>query len=99
MTNYTVSPAAKGGLKDIRNYLWDEANRKVAARVLNKLHAAIVHIAELPAIGHLRNDLAPEGLRFYRVYNYLIIHRDKSTPIEIVRELHGARDIRRILED
>jgi len=35
---------------------------------------------------------------FYRVFNYLIIYRDNCNPIEIARVLHGARDVKRILE-
>jgi len=31
--------------------------------------------------------------------DYLIFYRDLSDGVEIVRMLHGARDIQRILED
>jgi plasmid stabilization system protein ParE len=98
MTAYVISPTAKGDLKDIRDYLWDQATRKVAARVLNELRLAMVRIAELPGVGHRRVDLAGEEIRFYRVFQYLIIYRDKRRPIEIVRVLHGARDVKRILD-
>jgi antitoxin ParD1/3/4/toxin ParE1/3/4 len=43
-------------------------------------------------MGHLREDLADEALRFWRVYSYMIIYRPDSQPLEIVRVLHGARD-------
>lgn len=54
-------------------------------------------IGSLPGIGHLRLDLADEALRFFRVYKYLIIYRPETTPVQVVRVLHGARDVQAIL--
>ncbi len=48
-------------------------------------------------MGHLRQDLADEPLRFWAVYSYLIIYREDSDPLEIVRVLHGARDVKSLL--
>ena len=48
-------------------------------------------------MGHLRTDLAQEPLRFWPVYSYLIIYRPDAEPLEIVRVLHGARDVAQLL--
>jgi plasmid stabilization system protein ParE len=53
----------------------------------------------MPGMGHRREDLASESLCFWQVYNYLIIYRPDEDSIEIVRVLHGAKDIRALLED
>jgi plasmid stabilization system protein ParE len=50
-------------------------------------------LAAFPRIGHIREDVADESLRFWSVYSYLIAYRPERKPIEIVRVLHGARDI------
>ena len=55
-------------------------------------------LARSPEIGHLREDLADEPLQFWPVYSYLIIYRPQTRPIQILRILHGSRDIRAILE-
>lgn len=55
-------------------------------------------LAEFPGLGHVREDLAEEPLRFWAVYSYLIIYRSNQRPIEIIRVLHGAQDVRAILE-
>ena len=34
-------------------------------------------------MGHLRQDLADEPLRFWAVYSYLIIYREDSDPLEM----------------
>jgi plasmid stabilization system protein ParE len=51
-------------------------------------------------MGHLREDLPAidPTLRFFSVYSYLIIYCADTDPLEVVRVLHGARDVRRILE-
>ncbi len=58
-----------------------------------ELRAAMRKLAEFPRIGHLRQDLADQSLRFCRVCSYLIVYRAEATPLQIVRVLHGARDI------
>jgi antitoxin ParD1/3/4/toxin ParE1/3/4 len=56
-------------------------------------------LAEAPGLGHLRDDLTDEPLRFWAVYSYLIVYRPETDPLEIVRVLHGARDVRAVLGD
>jgi len=97
MTPYIIAPAAKLDLVEIRDYLARRGGRSIAARVLRELRQAMVRIADRPGLGHAREDLAHESLRFYRVYKYLIVYRNKTTPIGIVRILHGARDVSQIL--
>lgn len=50
-----------------------------------------------PGLGHLREDLTDEPLRFWPVHSYLIIYRPGRTPLQIVRVLSGYRDIRDLL--
>ena len=99
VAQFLISPAARADLLEIRDFLVEKGSRKVAARVLKELRDALGRVAAMPGAGHLRPDLASESLRFYRVYKYLIIYRSVSQPLQIVRVLHGARDVRCILED
>lgn len=46
----------------------------------------------MPGIGRRRDDLAP-GLRSISYANYLIFYRPIDDGIEIVRVLHGSRDL------
>ena len=97
MSRYELSPAAEADLEEIRDYLLARAGRDVASRVVGKLRDAVRKVAETPGLGHLREDLAAEPLRFYRVYKYLIVYRPQTDPLAVVRVLHGARDVRHIL--
>lgn len=55
-------------------------------------------ITRMPGIGHRREDLTEEELRFWPVFDYLIVYRPGSSPLEIVRVLHGRRDVSVVLE-
>ncbi len=54
-------------------------------------------LCDWPALGHPRPDWTDKPLLFFPVKRYLIVYRDTS-PIEIVRVLHGARNIPRVLK-
>jgi len=94
---YRLTPAARGYLLDILEYLGRESP-SAAWRVYDKLREAMRQLAARLGMGHLREDLADEPLRLWSVYSFLIVHRPKPRPIQIVRVLHGSRDIRSILD-
>lgn len=55
-------------------------------------------LAGTPGIGRSRAELSP-GLRGLPMDNYVIFYRQVSMGIEIVRVLHGARDIEALFDD
>ena len=54
-------------------------------------------LAENPRIGRSREELAPE-LRSFSFLNYVIFYRPIDAGVEIVRVLHGSRDIEGLLD-
>jgi plasmid stabilization system protein ParE len=93
---FSLTPAARADLFEIDDYLRQESP-PAAARVRAELRAAMRKLAGYPGIGHLRADLAEEPLRFWPVYSYLIIYRAETRPLQILRVLHGSRDVRKLL--
>jgi antitoxin ParD1/3/4/toxin ParE1/3/4 len=96
MSGFKLSPEAFRDIEEIWEFIAED-NLDAADRVREKIFTACEKIAELPGMGHLRKDLADEALRFWPVYSYLIIYRPDVEPLEIVRVLHGARDVERLL--
>jgi plasmid stabilization system protein ParE len=92
---YVLSPAATADVEQIEAFLDEHAPHATDA-VLARIRAATRRIAATPGIGHLRKDLADEPLRFVAVWSYLIVYR-LTSPVEIVRVIHGARDVARML--
>ena len=96
MSRFLLSPEARADLEEIVDFIAAE-NPAAAERVLGELKAAMHRLAEMPLLGHLRQDLTAEPLRFWQVYSFLIIYRPAKSPLEVVRVLHAARDVRRLL--
>jgi antitoxin ParD1/3/4/toxin ParE1/3/4 len=97
MSRFSLTPAATADLVEIVDFLREEESPAAARRVLRKLRETMGRLAQIPGMGHLREDLADEPLKFWPVYSYLIIYRSETRPLQIVRVLHGARDVRRLL--
>ena len=95
---------ALGDLADIHLLLAMD-NAAAAERFLAAAQASFRTLARWPGIGprYQSNRKALSGLRFCpvrRFANYLIFYRVTGMPrrLHIVRILHGARDISKILE-
>ncbi len=98
MSDYVLTPLAEDDLLEIGRYIANDS-LEGASRVLNELHQAMTLLARQPLIGHRRPDLAAEPYRFWPVFSYLIVYRPDTTPVQIVRVVHGARDVRSLLEN
>lgn len=95
---------ARQDLVDIFRYHAREAGFRVAQRFFAQSEATFARLAGMPGIGtryeHYHAALA--GLRFFpisRFRKYLVFYRSVADGIEVVRVLHGARDIHIILAE
>ena len=86
------SPAAEIDLKAIWRYYAETASVEVADRIYRKLVEGALSAAEQPLAGRSRDDLVP-GLRAAIVHPWLVFYRAASDRVEIVRLLHGRRDL------
>ncbi len=88
-------PLARADLLDIWNYVADDSPAK-ADRLLDTINKRCQTLARFPKMGRARNELGP-SLRSFSVGNYVIFYREISKDIEIIRVVHGARDIEGII--
>jgi antitoxin ParD1/3/4/toxin ParE1/3/4 len=98
MSRFKLSTPARQDLREIRDYIAQD-NIPAARNFLAKLTQAFRGIAEMPNKGHPREDLTDLPVRFWPVGSYLIVYDPKKRPIEILRVLHGARNVETILEN
>ena len=96
-----VTQAADQDLEEIAVFIGRD-NPAAASRFIASAHAAFRHVLEMPNLGSriLADDKRLEGLRRGRIArfsNYLIFYGVTEEVVEIVRVLHGARDIERAL--
>jgi len=78
-------------LESIVDYVEFNANEERSRMVLEELLRAMARLAEMPGIGHRRRDLSDADVRFWSVYEWLIVYDWCARPIEIVRVVHGRR--------
>lgn len=67
-------------------------NPGAADRVLDAIEERFHVLADNPLMGRLRPDIAPE-LRYFAAGNYLILYRTVPDGVQIVRVIHGAREL------
>jgi antitoxin ParD1/3/4/toxin ParE1/3/4 len=96
MTRFVLTQRARQDIGDIWDYIAED-NIDAADRVLDALSGAMMKLAQNPGMGHWREELTDKRHRFLMVYSYLIVYRYETTPLQIVRVLHAARDIQSLL--
>ena len=67
-------------------------NLDAADALLDKFDAKLELLLENPRLGPSRDDIAP-GMRFLPVGNFLLLYRQVTHGIELVRVVHGARNL------
>ena len=86
-------------LADIAVYLAEESGSDdLAFRFLDAVEASFDRLIATPAMGVARKYRDPEleGVRMWRIAgfdNYLIFYRPTERGVEIIRVIHGSRDI------
>ena len=96
MPQIRISPRASSDLTEIWNYIADDSVAN-ADGFIDGLYETIQVLANQPGAGRRREELAP-GILSFPFGRYIIFYRASLDGIEIVRVLHGARDIQTILE-
>jgi antitoxin ParD1/3/4 len=99
VTLFRFTPEAKADLYEIWSYIAAD-NERAANRVEGEIYKACAFIARGPLRGQVRRDLTERPLRFWTIQrypNYIVVYDPASSPVQIVRILHGMREVKRIL--
>ena len=56
----------------------------------------LVTLAAKKDVGHTRWELGDDSLRVVSIYRFLVIYDPTRRPLEILRVVHGARDLTRL---
>jgi len=94
VTRFRRTEAAENDLLAIWRYIAED-KPQAATRLLRTIDEKCGLLAENPQMGSARPDIAPQ-LRYFTVGNYLILYREVSNEVEIVRVLHGAQNLNAI---
>jgi toxin ParE1/3/4 len=95
MTRVVLTDAAKQDQLEIWLYIAAD-NPDAADRLLDEMDETLRLLAGAPGLGRVRDDIAP-GLRYFPIGNYLILYEALPDGITVVRLVHGARQLARLL--
>ncbi|MEN8150936.1 MAG: type II toxin-antitoxin system RelE/ParE family toxin [Planctomycetota bacterium] len=91
MTKVVLSATAERDLIEVWRYVSVD-NESAADRLIDRIEQACRLLAGEPGLGALRAELGV-GLRSWCMGRYVVIYRSAAVGIEVVRVLHGARDL------
>jgi toxin ParE1/3/4 len=94
MARYTKRPKAQADLLEIWLYVAQDSAR-AADRLLDRIEAQCRLLADNPRLGKARPEIASDA-RAWIVGRYLVLYRERDEGIEVVRVVHGAREIEHI---
>jgi toxin ParE1/3/4 len=94
MNSFRLSPVARSDLDEIWFYIaQDDLDAQInSSAPLFRDSRNSQPFAAMPRLGRKREELSPR-LRSFPVGRYVIFYRPMENGIEIVRVLHGARDL------
>ncbi|MCP9495539.1 MAG: type II toxin-antitoxin system RelE/ParE family toxin [Pyrinomonadaceae bacterium MAG19_C2-C3] len=91
-----VADAAEEDLKEIWAYI-AERNTEAASKFIKEITGRFAVLRDYPQMGREQHNLLV-NLRSFAVKDYIIFYQPFEDGIEILRVLHGARDIESIFE-
>jgi antitoxin ParD1/3/4 len=99
MEKFQLSPGALSDLLEIWDFIARDSP-EAADRVEEAIFRACNLLSDSPLVGRVRKDLTPLPLRFWVVHpysNYLVVYDPARKPLQIIRILHGARNLSSVL--
>jgi toxin ParE1/3/4 len=97
MPTIRVAAAAEEDLIRIWEYVASERDAEVAGRLVKEITRRFAVLRDHPRAGREHNELLV-NLRSFAVKNYVIFYQPFEGGIEILRVLHGSRDIASIFD-
>jgi toxin ParE1/3/4 len=84
-------PLAELDLLDIWNYIADDSPDR-ADDFLDRIESKLMTLAQNSGLGRKRTELLP-NLRSFPIDNYVVFYQQIDGGIDVIRLLHGSRDI------
>lgn len=95
---YRLSRAAEQDLEELLDYVSEQSGTSRTLKLHEKFVAAFEQLAQMPGSGSKRTELTGERVRWWLVFNWIVLYDCESVPITILRVIHSARAIERILD-
>jgi plasmid stabilization system protein ParE len=95
--SYRITPTAERDLRDILRYIAEQDGVDRALHVYGKFVEAFELLGSSPGAGRVRKDLTGTEVRWWTVFKFVVICDAEHSPVEVLRVLHGMRDLGALL--
>jgi antitoxin ParD1/3/4/toxin ParE1/3/4 len=95
VSRYVLTRRARLDVQQIWNHIAQD-NLNAADKVKDELRLAMRQLADMPGMGHRRSDVRNPRYRFWTVCSYVIAYLPDTTPLQVVRVIHGRQNFRRL---
>ena len=92
MPPVVIRPKALADLAEIWDYIAEDSSRQADAFAV-RINQQFRMLSRQPEGGRARPELL-DGLRSFPVGSYIIFYLPRSRGIDVIRVLHGARDLK-----
>lgn len=92
---YRLSRGRPGGNPE---YVLEQSGPHRAQLVHARFVEAFEHLAEMPGSGWKRTEITGDRVRWWRVFGWIVLYDCEISPITILRIIHTARALDRILD-
>ena len=96
MSGWQLTPRARRDLFEIWDYIAED-DSKAANRLEQAVYESCDLLSKTPLAGFVRENLTSLPVRFWVVQphsNYLIVYDPAAKPVQVIRIIHAARDLR-----
>ena len=98
---FVVRPKARRDIQDVADYIAAD-NLEASDRFIDEAYSAFEALASMPMMGSARRFRREglKGLRLWRIQGfekYLVVYRPWPDGVEVIRVLHGARNLERLM--
>lgn len=94
MSRLKLTRLAREDLQEIGDYIGKD-NPVAAVNFVHRIQGRCVSLAENPGIGRKRDEICP-NMRSATEGEYVIFYRTLADGIEIIRVIHGKRDLGKV---
>lgn len=91
--SFVLTPQAESDVFEIWDHIAEDSVIN-ADQVRDQVFEAFQKLADMPGMGHVREDLADQRHRFWPVYSYLVVYREETDPLQIIAVVHGSRELK-----
>lgn len=98
MPDVIISPEAREDLLDILQHLSENLGQEKAEELAGTIRDKFQLLAQFPQMGRTRHELLI-NLRGFPFKKFTIFYIEINEGVEIVRVLHGSRDIQSVFDN